>query len=1026
MKGESRVSVLSTQERLLSRLIISDIVGDRMRTPILGSRSRTVLFSGLIIGLFLCPSHPSSGETNGALPEISTALSFDMDNKTVEGKSVITFHESKETLIRTGSLTMRHVKYNGIPLEPAYREGAFTVKAEKGSVLEMEYTCVSGDNGPCIMGEKGIFLTGGWHPSTQGLEYHRLTALVPGHFTAVSEAEMVTIEKKPGGNLYSFSFPHPVEGLNFIAGRFIIKKDSYRDVELSACFFPEDAGLADTYLEHTKKYLELYEGIAGNFPFRRFSVVENFLPTGYAMPTFTLLGQDVVRLPFIVRTSLGHEILHQWLGNSVYVDYTRGNWSEGLTTYLSDHLYEELEGRGWQYRKQTLSDYGSYVLPDSEFPLEDFRTRTDFASRAIGYGKGAMVFHMLRRLVGEEVFSKALLNFIDANRFRKASWDDIRAAFETGSGKDLRPFFTVWLKGKGYPSIEVKEPDISTRGLQYTVSFDVLQKEKMHVFDLPVRMRTAKDDTKEVLRIEGERQGFSMVADTLPEKLVLDENYDVFRRLTEKEQPPVIGKLFSGEKGALVLPGDEQLSVYAGLIAFFREKGYRVNKPDEMKNEDIRDSHLVVLDGSNPLIKRLFADMEMPAHGFTLTVKKNPFNPSKVVAVAHAPSKEQVDASLGKISHYGRYSRIAFAEGKNTEKKTDESERGWTMPLREAITGVRTSDSMNLADIIGRVSDKKIVYLGEQHDKYEHHVTQFEAIRELYGKNRKIAIGMEMFQRPFQKALDDYIEGRTEEREFLKSSEYFKRWGFDYNLYKDILRFAREEKIPVVALNMRNEIVDKVSKKGIDSLSEEEKKELPETMDMTDEDYRKRLKEVFDGHQAAAGMDFLNFYQSQIIWDETMASSIDEYLKKNPDRQLVVLAGGGHLVFGSGIPKRAFRRNRLDYAILLNDDSVEKKIADYILFPQPLTAAKAPKLMVVLKKEEDGVRITGFGEHSVAQQAGLEKDDIIVALDSEKVSGVEEIQIFLFYKKRGDRITVTVLRKRFLFGERELRIEITL
>jgi len=541
-----------------------------------------------------------------------------------------------------------------------------------------------------------------------------------------------------------------------------------------------------------------------------------------------------------------------------------------------------------------------------------------------------------------------------------------------------------------------------------------------------VAMKTDKGDTKKVLRIEGGKQGFSMVAGSSPEKLVLDESYDVFRRLTEKERPPVIGQLLSEEKGVLVLPGDEPLSVYSGLITFFGEKGYRMKKPDELINEDFRDCHLLVLDGGNPLVKKLFAAMEMPARGFTLTVKKNPFNPSRVVAVAHASSKEEVDASLGKISHYGKYSRIAFDQGKNTEKKIDESERGWSMPLREAITGVRTSDAMNLADIAGKVSDRKIVYLGEQHDKYEHHVAQFEAIRELYVKNKKIAIGMEMFQRPFQKALDDYIEGRTEEREFLRSSEYFKRWGFDYNLYKDILRFAREEKIPVVALNIRKEIVDKVSKKGIGSLSEEEKKELPGTMDLTDDDYRQRLKEVFERHEAAAGMDFANFYQSQILWDETMAESVDEYLKKNPDRQMVVLAGGGHLVFGSGIPKRAFRRNGLEYAIILNDDSVEKKIADYILFPQPLSPVKAPKLMVILKKEDNGVRITGFGEHSVAQKAGLQKDDIIIAVDGEKVSSVEEIQIFLFYKKRGDGIAVTVLRKRFLFGERELRIEVTL
>ena len=88
---------------------------------------------------------------------------------------------------------------------------------------------------------------------------------------------------------------------------------------------------------------------------------------------------------------------------------------------------------------------------------------------------------------------------------------------------------------------------------------------------------------------------------------------------------------------------------------------------------------------------------------------------------------------------------------------------------------------------------------------------------------------MEMFQRPFQQVLDNYVGGKISERTFLKRSEYFKQWGFDYNLYKPILDFARAERIPVIALNQRREIVDKVAKNGLDSLSEEEKKDIPLT-----------------------------------------------------------------------------------------------------------------------------------------------------------------------------------------------------
>lgn len=975
------------------------------------------LFPG-ILSILLIPSFSFSGE----FPDISLSVSFDIEKGVMSGRAVIVTG-GEETLIRTGSLAIRSLKLNGLPVKPE-TGGAIRVKAEKQAVAEIEYECLSGDESPCIVDGRGIFLAGNWYPSVDGLKYHHLRALLPPGLTAVSESERTEVAERADGNLYSFTFPYPVEEIHLIAREFTVRKGSFRGTELFAYFFPEDEGLADEYLEYTKRYLELYEGMLGKFPFRRFSVVEHILPAGYSMPTFTLLGQDVVRLPFIVRTSLGHEIVHQWLGNLVYVDYEKGNWAEGLATYLSDHLYEEQEGRGWQYRKQILIDYKSYVVPAKEFPLKDFRSGTDFLSRAIGYGKSAMLFHMLRRLVGDESFSQGLRSFIDSYRFRKASWHDMALTFERESGEELGWFFDQWLREKGYARLDIKNTEIGPKGLQSVVSFDVIQKEKTYVLDLPVEVTTDKGKAVEVLKIEKEKQRFGIIADGDPEKLAVDEDYDTFRELTLRETPPVIGRLLGEEKGIVALQEKEE--VFSALVEFLRARGYEVRKPEEIKDEEIRASSLVIAGSGSALERRLFGRNEPAPAGFSLMVRRNPLNPSKVVALAGASSKEEVEASWGKIPHYGKYGLVAFRGGKNTEKKIWESERGWIMPLKETTTGIETSRAVKIDEIIGRVNDKKVIYVGEQHDRYEHHVAQLEVIKGLFRKDPRLAIGMEMFQRPFQNALNDYIDGRTDEREFLKSSEYFRRWGFDYNLYKDILRFARDERIPVIALNIRKEIVDKVSKGGIDSLTTEEKKELPESMDMTDEDYRRRLLDVFERHEGTEGRDFSNFYQSQILWDETMAQSIDDYLKNNPERRMVVLAGGGHLAYGSGIPKRTFRRNGMSYAVILNDESVEPDIADFILYPKQVKMISAPKLMAFLRGEEGGVRVLGFPEKSVSQKAGLEKDDFIVAIDEEKVGSVEDIQLSLFFKKPGDIVKVTVLRKRFLFGPREMRFEVTL
>lgn len=995
------------------------------------------IFSGIIIFSVCLIPFPSFSEEvskkesaaveqNSPYASVTITISINTEKRVMEGRSTITFPEYRENLIRIGSLKIKSLRYNGNSLEPVVKDGTLTIKPGKKSILTIEYECASEQDPSCIIDNRGISLTGNWYPALEGLAYYSLNALVPDPLVAISEAEEIETEKTPRGNLFSFRFQHPVDAINFIAGKFSVKKETFRGIELYTYFFPEDKRLADTYLEYTKKYMELYEGIAGRYPYKRFSVVENFLPTGESLPTFTLLGQDVVRLPFIVKTSLGHEILHQWLGNLVYVNYEKGNWVEGLTTYLSDHLYEEQEGRGWQYRKQILIDYESYVLPENEFPLKDFRSRTDFASRAIGYGKVAMVFHMLRRLIGDDSFYKSIKNLVEGNRFRKVSWDDLKVIFEKESGKELNRFFDLWLNEKGFPSIEIKNTEIGPKGLQFLVSFDVTQKGKAYVFDIPASVKTDKGETTRILGMNDKKQSFEILTDGNPERLVLDENYDTFRKISIDETPPVIGKLLGDEKGILVLTDRETELTYSEIVELFKGRGYAIKKPGEVRDEDIRVSHLLILGNENPIVRRLFGKVESPSAGFLLVVKKNPFNPSKVVGIASASSKDEIDASLQKISHYGKYSMVAFKEGVNKEKLIGESQRGWNMPLRETIIGIETAKVIKLSEIIDKVSDKKIVYVGEQHDTYEHHLAQFEVIKSLFKRNPMIALGMEMFQRPSQKALDDYIEGRIDERQFLKSSEYFKRWGFDYNLYKDILRFARDERIPVIALNIRREIVDKVSKNGIDSLTEEEKKELPGSMDMTDEEYRKKLKDVFEQHEGTGERNFENFYQSQILWDETMAQSIDEYIKKNPNRKMVVIAGGGHLIFGSGIPKRVFRRNGLDYAIILNGKSVEREIADFILFPESVTAVSAPKLMTILKEEDGKVRVIGFPEKSISEKAGLKKDDIIVSLDDEEIKGMDDVKIFLFYKKPGDTVRVTVLRKRFLLGDREMGFDVTL
>ncbi|MGE5809526.1 MAG: ChaN family lipoprotein [Nitrospirota bacterium] len=359
-------------------------------------------------------------------------------------------------------------------------------------------------------------------------------------------------------------------------------------------------------------------------------------------------------------------------------------------------------------------------------------------------------------------------------------------------------------------------------------------------------------------------------------------------------------------------------------------------------------------------------------------------------------------------------------------RKLTKTEERIRLELRKEPPAVEVSALKSLTQVIEAAAGKKIVYVGEYHDRFAHHAVQLQVIKDLHRRDPMIAVGMEMFQRPFQTALDEYISGSIDEREFLKRSEYFQRWGYDYNLYKPILDFARAEKIPVVALNLRREIVDKVSKSGMDSLTDEERKELPDKPDFSDSGYRERLRKVFAQHKGEKERNFDFFYQAQVLWDETMSMSIDEYLKKNPGRRMAVIAGEGHLAYGSGIPVRASRRGGYDYTVILNDADVERDIADYLVFPPALEGVTAPLLMVMLKDSGGKVVIEDLPQDSVSRKAGLKKGDTIVSLDGVPVKTAADVRVELFYKKREGEVRVKAVRRSFLLGERDMEFVVKL
>jgi len=317
----------------------------------------------------------------------------------------------------------------------------------------------------------------------------------------------------------------------------------------------------------------------------------------------------------------------------------------------------------------------------------------------------------------------------------------------------------------------------------------------------------------------------------------------------------------------------------------------------------------------------------------------------------------------------------------------------------------------SLAQVMKQLDDARVVLVGETHTRYDHHLVQLEILKHLYQKSPKLALGVEWFQQPFQKHLDDYIAGEITEKEMLHRTEYFSRWKYNYRLYQPILQYAREQNIPVIALNAPRELIKALAESEFDDLPPELKAQLPQSYDWSDKNYEKRLRDIFESHPEYRG-EFENFMRSQLTWDESMAERATQYLQQNPETRMLVLAGSGHIMFGSGIPNRIKRRIDADqFSILISEDflPISKDIADYLVLSIEQSLAPAGLIGAFLDTESKLLTINGFSSNSAVKDAGLEKGAVILGVDDEPVENFTDFKFAVMKKKPGDTIELHYL-----------------
>ena len=324
---------------------------------------------------------------------------------------------------------------------------------------------------------------------------------------------------------------------------------------------------------------------------------------------------------------------------------------------------------------------------------------------------------------------------------------------------------------------------------------------------------------------------------------------------------------------------------------------------------------------------------------------------------------------------------------------------------------VKLQQTDSLAETMEQINAARVVLVGETHTRWDHHLVQLEILKLLYQKSPRLAIGVEWFQQPFQEYLDAYVAGEISEQEMLRLTGYYERWRYDYRLYRPILQYAREHHIPVIALNASRELSAAVSKTGFDDLPAELKEQLPASYDWSDKDYEQRLREVFDLHPDNYG-DFAQFHRGQLTWDESMAERAARYLQENPDSRLLVLAGSGHIAYGSGIPNRIKRRIDVEqFSILVSEDylPISENIADFLVLSPAQSLQPVGLIGAILQTQGKLLVIKDFSDNSAIKDAGLLKGTVIIKVDDKKVESLADFKSAVIDKKAGDRVDLFYL-----------------
>ncbi len=344
------------------------------------------------------------------------------------------------------------------------------------------------------------------------------------------------------------------------------------------------------------------------------------------------------------------------------------------------------------------------------------------------------------------------------------------------------------------------------------------------------------------------------------------------------------------------------------------------------------------------------------------------------------------------------------------------------------ILHVPTGVELTRVQLFDLLAGARIVYVGESHNNVRHHRVQLDILTALADRfPGKVAVGMEMFQRPSQPDLNRWSRGELDEPAF--QTVWYENWTEDYDYYRDILTFIRDRRIPLLALNASERTARALAEGGPSTLPADERAAIPD-IDTSDPFHRRQMEAVFGAHAKGAG--FEAFYRTMLLWDETMAQTVTEFVTSpaGRDKTLVVFAGGGHVAHGFGIPRRAFRRAPVPYVTVVPHTPVAEAPADRpdlvmnvepVALPLPVAdvvwatgyedlEGSKVRLGVRIEPGNGGVVVNGVEADSAAARAGVREGDLIMAVDGQAIRKPADLVRRIRAHHPGDHASLGVAR----------------